>query len=86
MFWRKKPTQEVEIARALVHRYQAGDLLLVNSKSPLSSEQARRIKGSLASLLPGAQIAVLSGGLELEVIRPEGEPEDDSNILGVRER
>lgn len=83
MFWRKKPTQEVEIARAVVHRYRAGDLIVLKSEKALPSHLVRGFVRRVESLLPGAKVIFLDKGLEIEVVRDETPRASSSDMFGV---
>ena len=81
MFRRKKPTEEVLIARASVMKLEPGDCLVLHSDHPLSVAQMDRLRKNLIYLLPDhANVVVLDRGLELEVVRPVKQDQAKSAI------
>jgi hypothetical protein len=46
-----------------------GDVLVLKSAAPMSSETCERLKQELGKRFDGYDVLVLSGGLDIEVIR-----------------
>ena len=49
---------------------QAGDLLVVKINDAISGETMQRIKAEVSALIPHHDVIVISGGMELSVLRP----------------
>jgi hypothetical protein len=62
---------EVEAEEVRILRLQPGDALVLRFVREISAERARRIKTLMSDQFPGNKILVLSGEVELTVLREE---------------
>jgi hypothetical protein len=61
----------VEAEEVRILRLQPGDALVLRFVREISAERARRIKTLMSDQFPGNKILVLSGEVELTVLREE---------------